>query len=209
MLDQAVQVHKITPEVVAEAMTYTEYKDLVETLFSQGKTTGPNQSEAYLEYTQMAIQRMKRWDKTIKIDSEIAEKVKQLPPQVWMVITEAWCGDAAQTIPYMVKLAEFNPDIQLRFILRDEYPEIMDLYLTNGARSIPKLVSLSPGLQKNYFTWGPKPAILMEKQREFKSDPKGKTFKEFVQEVHLWYARDKNHTLGKELTACFDQAFDL
>lgn len=203
------QLNRISPELVAKAMTYSEYKNLIEKLFAEGKTTGPNQSESYLEYTRMAIQRMKRWDKTIRIDERMAELVSKLPPQLWMVITEAWCGDAAQTIPYISKLADLNPDIQLRLILRDENPEIMDQYLTNGARSIPKLISLSPGLQMEYFVWGPKPAYLMEKQREFKADPKEKTSKEFTEEVHLWYARDKNHTLGGELSTCFYQAFDL
>lgn len=208
-MEELVQLNRINPEVVAASMTYSEYKNLIDTLFAEGKTTGSNQSEAYLEYTRMAIQRMKRWDKTIRIDERMTELVKKLPPQIWLVITEAWCGDAAQTIPYMAKLADLNPDIQLRLILRDENPEIMDQYLTNGARSIPKLISLSPGLQTVYFVWGPKPAYLMEKQREFKADPKEKTSKEFVEEVHLWYARDKNYTLGGELSTCFYHAFDL
>ncbi|WP_297336952.1 thioredoxin family protein [Algoriphagus sp.] len=203
------QLNRISPDVVAQAMTYSEYKNLIDSLFAEGRTTGENQSASYLEYTRMAIQRMKRWDKTIRIDQQMTELVKKLPPQLWVIITEAWCGDAAQTIPYISKLAELNPTIQLRLILRDENPEIMNQYLTHGARSIPKLIALSPGLQQEYFVWGPKPSYLMEKQREFKTDPKGKTSKEFVEEVHLWYARDKNLTLGKELSHCFYQAFDL
>ncbi|MCS5489912.1 thioredoxin family protein [Algoriphagus limi] len=209
MLDQITKPKTITSDTIANAMTYSQYRELVDALFSEGKTTGENQSEAYLEYTRMAIQRMNRWDKVAKVSPEMEERVKKLPPQIWLVITEAWCGDAGQTIPYMNKLADLNPGIQLRLILRDENPDIIDAHLTNGARSIPKLIALSPGLNKEYFSWGPKPKYLIEKQRAFREDPKGKTSKEFTQEVHLWYARDKNQSLEQELGDCFSQAFDI
>ncbi|NVK48944.1 MAG: thioredoxin family protein [Cyclobacteriaceae bacterium] len=209
MLDQLTKEKTITAKTIAESMTYSQYREMVNELFAEGKTTGENQSEAYLEYTRIAIQRMNRWDKVAKVSSEMEERVKKLPPQIWLVLTEAWCGDAGQTIPYMNKLAELNPGIQLRLILRDENPEIMDAHLTNGARSIPKLIALSPGLNKEYFTWGPKPNYLIEKQKAFRENPQGKTSKEFTQEVHLWYAKDKNQSLQEELGACFSQAFGI
>ncbi|NVJ85342.1 MAG: thioredoxin family protein [Algoriphagus sp.] len=209
MLDQLTKEKTITAKTIAESMTYSQYREMVNELFAEGKTTGENQSEAYLEYTRIAIQRMNRWDKVAKVSPEMVDLVKKLPPQIWLVLTEAWCGDAGQTIPYMNKLAELNSSIQLRLILRDENPEIMDAHLTNGARSIPKLIALSPGLTKEYFSWGPKPQFLIDKQKAFRENPQGKTSKEFAQEVHLWYARDKNQTLEQELKTCFLNAFEL
>ncbi len=209
MLEQVTKMQTITADTIAGAMTYQEYKDLVDRLFAQGKTTGENQSQAYIDYTRIAIQRMRKWDKIAKVSERMVEKVKKLPPQIWLIITEAWCGDAGQNIPYIYKLAEFNPNIQVRLILRDENLDIMDAHLTNGARSIPKLVALSPGLQREFFTWGPKPHYLIEKQKAFKNNPDGKSFQEYIEEVHFWYAKDKNQTLEKEMEACFENAFGI
>lgn len=190
-------------------MSYQEYREFVELLFSKGKTTGPNQSPAYLDYTKMGIQRMKKWDKISQVSPLMKEKVTQLPPQTWLVLTEAWCGDAAQSIPYLQKLTEENPSIQLRLILRDENLEIMDAFLTNGARSIPKLIALGPDLEEVYFTWGPKPHYLIEKQRAFRQDPQGKTSADFSREAHLWYAKDRHQAIEQEFHTCFQQAFGL
>ncbi|WP_144603362.1 thioredoxin family protein [Algoriphagus algorifonticola] len=207
MLDQLTRT--ITPDLITQAQTYFEYREMVKQLVLENKTTGPNQSEAYLEYTRMAAQRMHRWDKTAKVSPEMEELILGVPPQIWLVITEAWCGDAAQTIPYMNKLAEVNPKIQLRLVLRDENPELMEQYLTNGARSIPKLIALSPGLKKEYFTWGPKPQFLLDRQRAYKLDPQGLSSKEFTEGTHLWYARDKNQSLEKELMNRIKEIFPL
>lgn len=197
----------ITPQIIAISQTYTEYREMVQTFVQEGKTTGPFQTEAYLEYTKMANQRMNRWDKTAQVSEEMKELVESLPSQTWLVITEAWCGDAGQSLPYINKLAELNPGIQLRIILRDENLEVMDRYLTNGARSIPKLISLSPDLESEYFVWGPKPQFLIDKFKAFKADPQGQTSKEYNESVQLWYARDKNQSLEKELKDKITEAF--
>lgn len=191
---------KIDQEIIEESFDYAGYRELIDTLLSENKTTGPNQSESYLEYTRMNVRRMNRWDKTAKLSPEIVEKIRNIfESQTWLVITEAWCGDAAQTIPYIVKLASENPLIKISFILRDEYPEIMDDYLTEGARSIPKLIALDEDLSKEIFTWGPRPEFLQKRLKAYKEDSKGVSGKEFSEGTHLWYAKDKNRSLEREL----------
>lgn len=190
----------ITHEVVNKGLSYAGFRSLTEKLVEQRKTTGANQSEAYLEYTRLNHQRMNRWDKTLKISSEMAELVQSITePQVWIVITEAWCGDGAQSIPYMAKLASLNSVIDFRIIMRNEYPDVMDAYLTHGARSIPKLVAMTVDLSCELFTWGPKPNFLIEKYKAYKHDSKGVAYQEYSAEVHLWYAKNKNQDLEQEL----------
>lgn len=190
----------ITPEIVRKSLTYPEFRQLTETLVEDGKTTGANQSEAYLEYTRLNHQRMKRWDKTLKISPEMADLVQSLTEhQIWMVITEAWCGDGSQSIPYLAAVADLNPSIDFRIIMRDEYPEVMDAYLTNGARSIPKLVVMTANLACELFTWGPKPKYLIDRQKAYKHDAQGVSYQEYLAEVYLWYAKNKNQDLEKEL----------
>lgn len=190
----------ITPDLISHAMTYSTYRDLIDQLLAENKTTGHNHSEAYLDYTRMNVQRMSRLDKTAKVSHLLKETVESIQEdQFWLVITEAWCGDAAQNIPYLVKLAELNPRIELRLILRDEYPEVMDDYLTDGARSIPKLVAMTADLSCELFTWGPRPASAHNLVLEYKRDSKGMSYQEFSETLHLWYARNKNQELESEL----------
>ena len=57
------------------------------------------------------------------------------------MIAEDWCGDASNTIPILAKLVEL-PGLELRVLRRDEHPEVMDRYLTDGSRSIPIVIAL-------------------------------------------------------------------
>ncbi len=199
MLDQ--QTLLITPELIASALSYSQYREMIDQLLEEDKTTGVNHSESYIDYTRMNVQRMNRWDKTAKISFELERIVTSISsPQVWLVITEAWCGDAAQTIPFMAKLADINPLITLRLVLRDENPELMEAYLTEGARSIPILIGLTGDLSKELFIWGPKPEFLKNRLKAYKIDPQNITPKEFSDGTHLWYARDRNNALAEELT---------
>ena len=190
----------VTEQVIQKGFSYSEFVEFTEKLVEEKSTTGANQSEAYLDYTRMCLQRMNRWNKTAKVSEKMTHLMESIQEsQIWLIITEAWCGDGAQSIPYLAKLVELNPKIKLRIIMRDEYPEIMDAYLTNGARSIPKLVAFTEDLKVELFTWGPKPLYLMNRHKEYKHDSKGLSYSGFLEEIHLWYAKNKNQDLEVEL----------
>ena len=189
----------ITPELVQESLTYSQYRSLIDDLLAEGKTTGWDHSEAMVNYTKMNVRRMARWDKTAIVSAELQEKIAHLDvPQTWLVLTEAWCGDAAQSIPFMVKAASYSPLVDIRFILRDEHPQVMDGYLTNGGRSIPKLVAFRKGDLEELFTWGPRPQLLQHQYLAYREDPKGVSQEEFIESIHLWYAKDKNANIDAE-----------
>ena len=192
----------ITPEVLAKGISYEYYRQLIDEKLSQGQTTGNNHSEAMLEYTKMNVQRMNRWDKTMKVSSELQQKAEALTQKLyWVVLTEAWCGDAAQSIPFLAKVASLSPMIEFKLLLRDENLSVMDAYPTNGARSIPKLIAFNEDLSEELFQWGPRPAELQDMVMAYKEDPKSVSQEEFVQGVHLWYAKNKNRNLDAELLA--------
>ena len=191
---------QITPALVAESLTYPQFVALTAQLVEEKRTTGADQSEAYQEYTRMSLQRMLRWNKTAKVSEPMQQLLRAITrPLLWLVITEAWCGDGSQSIPYLAKLAELNPLITLRLLFRDEHPEVMDGYLTNGNRSIPKLVAVTADLQHQLFTWGPKPQHLMQLHAAYKRNPEGRPYTALLEEIHGWYAKNKNQDLEAEL----------
>ena len=97
------------------SISYLEYKDLVKNLLAENKSTGPNQSEDLTNYSLLNDRRMKRLDKTIKISEETAEEIKKVnEPQTWLLITEGSCGDAAQNLPVINKMADLNDQIDVK-----------------------------------------------------------------------------------------------
>lgn len=179
---------------------YDEFATLVEQLVVEEKTTGPDQSERLVAFTKLNAQRMKRVIKTTKLSDELVDKLKSKPTQIWWLITEAWCGDSAQNLPVFAKLAAASGgSIELRILLRDDNPEIMDNYLTNGGRSIPKLVAQEGG--EDIFTWGPRPQHGQDMLKEWKADPNGRSHDDFEQDLHAWYAKNRGADLLAEVEA--------
>lgn len=185
--------------------TYDQFLDLLDNLLTEGKTTGTNQSEEYLHYAKLNLQRMRRWNKTYEISEGLREKIKKQQPQEWWVITEGWCGDSAQNLPAIVKMVTASSGkIKLRIVLRDENPEIMNQYLTNGtSRSIPILVAFDEQGQQR-FRWGPRPEPAHELLLQWKSKAEPEPFEEFEKEMHTWYTQDKGRTLEAEIAALLE-----
>lgn len=188
----------INNSTLENSYSYESYLELLNRLFEAGKTTGEDHSEAMLNYAKMNLYRMNRLNKTIKLSEEILKAIEQTnEPQTWLVISEGWCGDAAQNIPALAKIAAESDHINLKIILRDENLEIMDRFLTNGGRSIPKLIVLNSKTLKVLGTWGPRPSIAQEMVKEFKKIPNG-DYQEFQKELQLWYTKDKSNALQEE-----------
>ncbi len=181
------------------SMTYDAYVNLISNLLEEEKTTGPNQSDLYVNFTKLNYTRMNRVKKTFSPAQPLLDLVKAQKNQTWLVISEAWCGDAAQSVPMMANLAEKNPEIKLQIILRDEHPEIMDLFLTDGGKGIPVLIVLNE-TGKVLFHWGPRPEPAQQMVRDYKAlpDPKPDYLK-FAESVQSWYAADRGKTFSQEI----------
>ncbi|MDP4596252.1 MAG: thioredoxin family protein [Crocinitomicaceae bacterium] len=186
-----------TSELLAQAMDFTNYMQLSEQLVAEGRTSGPNQSAPYVYYTKLNLQRMKRLNKTVDVPAQITALLQQKTANwKWITITEPWCGDAAQCVPVIEKLAQAIGGIQSQYLLRDEHPEIMDAYLTNGGRSIPKLICLDAE-GREVFTWGPRPDVIQEVMNRLKAD--GVTeISEIVEAIQKAYNDDKQNGIYQE-----------
>jgi hypothetical protein len=112
-----------------------------------------------------------------------------------LVIAEDWCGDASNTIPIVAKLVDMAPGLELRLISRDENPELMNRYLTDGSRSIPIVIAMNDRYQE-IGHWGPRPTELQTWViANLGSTPKA----ELYPQVRKWYARDRGETTIREV----------
>ncbi len=194
-----VVMKNIIEKALISSFTYTEYKELVAELIKKGKSTGNTQSDDLLHYSELNETRIKRLDKTIVVEETIATKLKTLNKKfTWLVISEGWCGDAAQLLPVMNKMAEATENIELKIVLRDENDDLMDLFLTNGSKSIPKLIILDSENNTVVTSWGPRP----EPARKLISDYKeanGVVDETVKIALQKWYLQDKGLTTQNEL----------
>lgn len=205
----------INKSVVEQAMDYISYRKMIDDLFAQNKTTGNNHSEAMMHYTKMNISRMRRLDKTTRLSEAMLADLKSIDQSLTLlVITEAWCGDAAQSIPVINKMVDENDLLELKLILRDQHLDIMDAFLTNGGRSIPKVLVLNSNTLEVLNTWGPRPtelqAIFMEGRTKVNAieEPTAKkaAYQKLSTELQKWYAKDKAASVQREVVECMSVA---
>lgn len=184
-----------------QSMSYQQFRALYEVLVAENKSTGDDQSELLIEFTKLNHQRMKRLDKTQQLSNELLDVVKNVSEkQIWLVLTESWCGDAAQNVPVLNKIAEQSECIDLRIVLRDDNDELMQQYLTNGGKSIPKLIAVSEDFENELFTWGPRPAEAVQLVVELKAKYSEITA-EVKEALQKWYNDDRGVSLQNEMIA--------
>jgi len=199
MTTTEIQIKDIIEESLAKATSYSEYRELVQNLVAEGKSTGELQTEALSNYSMLNDKRMKRLDKTTKLSEEAIAEIKAYEGDVtWLVLTESWCGDAAQTMPVINKVAELNDHITLKVVLRDENEALMNAFLTNGGKAIPKLIAIDNASGNVIGDWGPRPTNATKLVNDYKA-AHGKLTPEFKQDLQVWYNKDKGQNTIDDL----------
>lgn len=179
-------------------ITYPAYRNLVKSLITEGKSTGTEQSEDHLTFSILNDKRMDRLDKTLKVSAATQNSLENLEKGfTFLVIAEGWCGDAAQILPIINKVAEASEKIDFKIVLRDENEDLMNQYLTNGSKSIPKVLILDHD-NKVLDSWGPRPAVASQMVVDYKAQ-KGSIDEEFKKNLQIWYNSDKGNNTQNEL----------
>ncbi len=189
---------------IEKAITFTEYTKLIDDLLAEGKTTGPNQSAAMYNYGKLNRQRMLRLEKTVILKESLTRKLLNVKRKmIWLVLTEGWCGDAAQNVPIIEKISARSGNIETRYILWDENPALMDKFLTVGARSIPKLIALDAETLEVLGTWGARPKAA--KAYFLKMKAQGMEKRLIMENLHRWYLQDKGRSIQSEFETLIDE----
>lgn len=181
-----------------KATDYNNYRNLIKTLIIEGKSTGPNQTKDLLQYSILNDKRMDRLDKKMQLSEDTKTSLQQLKKKyTFLVISEGWCGDAAQILPILNKVAEGSQHIDLKIVLRDENEELMNQFLTNGGKSIPKVIILDE--EKNVInSWGPRPLIATKMVVDYK-EKHGVLDDNFKKDLQIWYNKDKGESTQEDI----------
>lgn len=191
---------------VNDGITYADYRSLVDQELKSGKTTGTDHSADMLHYSKMNVQRMSRVDKTVSLTADFMKVLEHVKGDYQiLVITEGWCGDAAQIVPLLPKIATAFPDnFELRFVLRDQHLSLIDAHLTNGGRAIPAVLVINDSGEL-VFKWGPRPQILQNLLKSWKQETTD--MKIIAELLHGWYAKDKTLSTQLELQEAFSKLY--
>jgi Thioredoxin len=186
----------LTPSMYRE---YFEKGINFETYFeNMVENTRTNTDPTYGPYLAQNLQRVKRLMKTTKVTEVLRDATMNLRDSVkWLVISEHWCGDAAQILPVLYAIAAASGGrIDLRIVYRDQNEPLIAAHLTNGTKSIPKLVQLDADY-RFISEWGPRPVEAQHLVQELKANPA--TALDYADKLHKWYADDKTMSTQREL----------
>jgi len=188
----------IIQSALQNSHSYSEYRIIVSKLISEGKSTGNEQSADLLHYSELNEIRMKRLEKTLKLVAEVEKTLQNITSkQTWLIISEGWCGDAAQILPIIKLMSEASEKIELKIVLRDENEVLMNQFLTNGAKSIPKLLLLDEN--SNLINhWGPRPEAAKNLIINYKANH-GIVDETAKIALQKWYLNDKGIATMKEI----------
>jgi hypothetical protein len=192
-------MNSIIEKSLKVSFSYQEYRDFVTDLAKEDKTTGHEQREDLIHYTQLNEARLHRLDKTIQVVDEVKTVLQNLSKEyTWLVISESWCGDAAQILPVINKMAEVSDKIDLRIVLRDDNEDLMNLFLTNGTKSIPKLIIIDKATNEVVNDFGPRPKGAKQLILDYKA-AYGIVDETAKIELQKWYLQDKGISTQKEI----------
>ncbi|GAB3861520.1 thioredoxin family protein [Hymenobacter terrigena] len=181
--------------------TYPEFRALMGTLATAGRTTGPEQLPGLIRYTAQNQQHLDTAYARPLLPA-LVEKLRQLPrPEHWLVLGETWCGDTAHSLPILAHLAEESQGlIALHVALRSEHPELMATHQTDGKNSIPKLIRYDAATGAELGTWGPRPAEAQLLSHQLHADKTLHT-NQVVKGMNMWYEADNGQSMQHELLA--------
>ncbi|MDG1039864.1 MAG: thioredoxin family protein [Polaribacter sp.] len=196
-------MNTIIKDSLAKSVSYQTYRKKVSDLLNEGKSTGPNQTDDLLNYSNLNDARMNRLDKKTTLTDETVSTLKNTRKnQTWLLITEGWCGDAAQIMPVINKMSVETDKVDFRVVLRDENEDLMNQFLTNGSKSIPKLVVLDEH-KEVISSWGPRPSVATKMVHDYK-EKHGGLDADFKRDLQVWYNKDKGKNIQDDLVAFLD-----
>jgi len=186
-------------KISGESMSWMSYLEKIDSLLSKGLSTGPKQTPELFGKSKLNRHRMQRIIKTGKVPVEYIRLFQQLSPEIcFLIITEGWCGDAAQLLPYFELLSDAKTkEERIRFVLRDETTYI-DNFLTDGSKSIPVIVAYNGSTGEVILSWGPRPKVISMWYKELKG--KNTLNKdELSYQLHARYSTDKGKAFFEDM----------
>jgi thiol-disulfide isomerase/thioredoxin len=179
----------------SKSYTYSEYQSFFEGLALD------NSSDELIKKIKLNWSSAKRGDKTYVSLPETTQFLSNLKKKYkLLIITEPWCGDAAQIVPVIAGLAKESSNLEVEVVLRDENDSLMSRHLTNGGKAVPIIVIVDQNTDEELGSWGPRPSEAQKIVIAYKALPEEERapYSDFVQKMKMWYKNDKTVSIQQE-----------
>ena len=119
-----------------------------------------------------------------------------------LVVAESWCNDALNSVPYLARLAESNPAIEIRLLRKSEAPELLATHPFDGREATPLVLLLDDQLIER-GAWIERPGPL----RELIKSKEGRVCEDTLKEAVLeWRRADAGRTVVDEVLTMIERA---
>ncbi|HGY54762.1 MAG TPA: hypothetical protein ENK44_03580 [Caldithrix abyssi] len=118
-----------------------------------------------------------------------------LPPLKILIITVPPCGDSLAIIPALQKYLQ-DSAVEIRIALREDYPDLMNRFLTNGKQAVPVILVLDES-GRFLFRFGPRPKPaqeIFEQMRPYIESGEI-TRLEVSKKIRHFYAKDRGQSI--------------
>lgn len=182
---------------MSNIINWSEYETLFTEILEGKEKNSPYDKPAYLEYVKLNKSRQDRWLKKGSLNEELKQSILSInDKQTWYAITEPWCGDAAHSLPFFKMMADLNSNIELKIVRRDTPPFMIEDYLTNGGKSVPKVIARN-SMNEDLWVWGPRPKEAQNLYLEMRDN--NLDFNDQKIKLQQWYNKDKGQSLQSEM----------
>jgi len=82
-------------------------------------------------------------------------------PVFVLALAKDWCPDVVRHVPVLATLEDACPSLSVRYFTRNDHPEILSRFLTNGGEAVPKFKFFNMDFVE-CGTWGPMPSSCRE-----------------------------------------------
>lgn len=152
--------------------------------------------EKTMQHTKVNLSLLQNVLETISLEKKLYNSLSKIGKQEWLFITEPWCGAGSFVLPLFHAISMAQSNINFTIYLRDENESLMVQALTNGSKSIPKLLVLNE-LDEILRTWGPRPKAALALESKLKAENKSNS--EINESLIEWYLNDKTMATQEEI----------
>ena len=173
------------------AITFEQYvKDLEDEILSDNNLE-------FKPYYELNKKRMERMVNTYRVQEAQMKEFKELNYSgKLLIITEGWCGDAAQSLPVIYRF--FKKFLEIKIVYRDQNEDLMNQYLTNDSKSIPIVLILNED-KEVVAHWGPRPEFGNELFRHYKNNEETYPKEKLMEDMQMAYNKDKGVAIIDEM----------
>jgi hypothetical protein len=161
----------------------------------------------YRSFLAAAVARRAQWvkntDASVVTPDVLA--VAQALPGRWRILVSAidGCSDSVNTIPYIARLVELVPSLEMRIVLPDAGKPIMESHRTPDGRAATPTVVILDEAGRDVGCWVERPAFLQSRATAARS---AGLIEQFAREKQSMYDEDAGASTVREVVAVLQAA---